>query len=49
MIKIAWDQGFRNIYRKKVRNDALLKQRFWKAMELYCDPYELDTSQGLKN
>lgn len=35
MIKIAWDQGFRNIYRKKVRNDALLKQRFWKAMELF--------------
>jgi mRNA-degrading endonuclease YafQ of YafQ-DinJ toxin-antitoxin module len=35
MIRIAWDQGFRKIYRKKVRNDALLKQRFWKATELF--------------
>jgi hypothetical protein len=35
MIRIAWDQGFGKIYRKKVRNDALLKQRFWKAMELF--------------
>jgi hypothetical protein len=29
MIRIAWDQGFGKIYRKKVRNDALLKQRFF--------------------
>ena len=35
MIRIAWDQGFGKIYRKKVRNDALLKQRFWKAIELF--------------
>jgi len=35
MIRIAWDQGFEKIYRRKVRNDALLKQRFWKAMELF--------------
>jgi len=35
MIRIAWDQGFGKIYRKKVRNDALLKQRFLKAMELF--------------
>ena len=35
MIRIAWDQGFRRIYRKKVTNDAVLEQRFWKAMELF--------------
>ena len=35
MIRIAWDQGFGKIYRKKVRNDVLLKQRFWKTMELF--------------
>jgi len=35
MIRITWDQGFGKIYRKKVRNDALLKQSFWKAMELF--------------
>jgi len=35
MIRIAWDKGFRKIYTRKVRNDALLKKRFWKAMELF--------------
>jgi proteic killer suppression protein len=35
MIRIAWDNGFRKIYTRKVRNDALLKKRFWKAMELF--------------
>jgi len=35
MIKIIWDRGFRNIYRKKVRNDARLKRRFWKATEVF--------------
>jgi len=27
MIRITWDQGFRKIYRRKVRNDALLNQK----------------------
>ena len=35
MIRIAWDQGFRKIYRKKVRNDALMKQKFWKAIDTF--------------
>ena len=35
MIKIAWDQGFKRIYRKKVKNDAALKQRFWEAIDLF--------------
>jgi len=35
MIKIVWDRGFGNIYRKKVKKDAPLKQRFWKAIELF--------------
>ena len=35
MPKITWDQGFKRIYRKKVRNDQELKRRFWEALELF--------------
>lgn len=35
MIKIAWDQSFKKIYRKKIKNDAGLKKRFWGAMGLF--------------
>lgn len=31
MIKITWDQGFKKIYQKKVKNNPELKKRFWKA------------------
>ena len=41
MIKISWDQGFKRIYRKKVKNDADLKVRFWNAMEIFTkDPFQ---------
>ena len=40
MIRVSWDQGFKRIYRKKVKNDAELKDRFWDAMELFSiDPF----------
>mgnify|MGYP001434092190 FL=1 len=40
MIKISWDQGFRRAYRKQVRNDTELKNRFWDAMEMFAkDPF----------
>jgi mRNA-degrading endonuclease YafQ of YafQ-DinJ toxin-antitoxin module len=35
LIKITWDQGFKRIYKKKVKNDADLKKKFWKAMGLF--------------
>ena len=35
MIKVFWDQGFKRIYKKKVKNDEELKKRFWDAMELF--------------
>ena len=34
MIKITWDQGFKRVYQKKVRNNPDLKKRFWKALGL---------------
>ena len=40
MIKVAWDQGFKKAYQKKVKNDAELKGRFWDAVELFAkDPF----------
>jgi len=35
VIKVSWDQGFKRAYRKKVKNDAELKDRFWDAMEMF--------------
>ena len=41
MIKISWDQGFKRIYRKKVKNDTDLRVRFWNAMEMFAkDPFQ---------
>ena len=41
MIKVSWDQGFKRAYRKKVKNDAELKDRFWEAMEMLAkDPFQ---------
>jgi len=34
-IKITWDNGFKKVYKKKVKNDAELKKRFWDAMEAF--------------
>jgi addiction module RelE/StbE family toxin len=40
VIKVSWDQGFKRAYRKKVKNDAELKDRFWDAMEMFVkDPF----------
>jgi len=35
VIKITWDQGFKRIYKKKVRNNDELKKKFWDAMDLF--------------
>ena len=40
MIKVSWDPGFKRAYRKKVKNDAELKDRFGDVMELFAeDPF----------
>jgi proteic killer suppression protein len=40
VIKVSWDQGFKRVYRKKVKNDAELKGRFWEAVEIFAkDPF----------
>ncbi len=35
MIKIIWDQGFKRIYKKKIKNNEELKKKFWDTMELF--------------
>jgi addiction module RelE/StbE family toxin len=41
VIRITWDQGFRKIYKKKVKNDQELKKRFWDAVELFSkEPFD---------
>ena len=41
MIKVSWDQGFKRVYRKKVKNDTELKSRFWGAVEMFTkDPFQ---------
>ena len=35
MIKITWDQGFKRIYNKKIKNNNELKKKFWKGMDLF--------------
>jgi mRNA interferase YafQ len=35
--RLTWDQGFKKIYQKKVKNNAELKKKFWKAMGLFSE------------
>ena len=35
MLKITWDQGFKRIYKKKIKTDDDLKKRFWDTVELF--------------
>jgi addiction module RelE/StbE family toxin len=41
LTKIIWDQGFKKVYQKRVRNDAELKKRFWTMMRLFSkNPFD---------
>jgi addiction module RelE/StbE family toxin len=37
MIKVVWDQGFKKSYKKKVKNNSDLKERFWHALDLFSN------------
>jgi len=40
VIKITWDQGFKRIYKKKIKKNDELENRFWNTMELFSkDPF----------
>jgi len=41
VIRIVWDEGFKRIYRKKVKNNETLRNKFWKMMKLFSqNPYQ---------
>jgi mRNA interferase YafQ len=41
LIKITWDQGFKKIYQKKIKNNSELKKRFWRALRLFSkNPFD---------
>ena len=41
MIKIVWDQSFKRSYEKKIKNNADLKKKFWKNIELFSsNPFD---------
>ena len=35
MIRIAWDQGLKRIYKKKIKYNDELKKKFWEAIALF--------------
>lgn len=37
MIEITWDQGFKKIYRKKIKNHNDLKRKFWERVEIFTE------------
>ena len=41
MIKIIWDQGFKRVYKRKVKNNDEYKKKFWDAFEIFSkDPFD---------
>jgi len=41
MINIIWDDGFKRKYRKIVKSDSILKNKFWKLIEVFTkDPFD---------
>ncbi|MCF6149289.1 MAG: type II toxin-antitoxin system mRNA interferase toxin, RelE/StbE family [Candidatus Kuenenia sp.] len=34
-MKIVWDQGFKRIYKKKIKYNDELKNKFWEAITLF--------------
>ena len=37
MIKAAWDEGFKRSYKKRVRNNSILKKKFWEKMSAFLE------------
>lgn len=41
MISLIWDANFKRSYKKRIDNNALLKKRFWDAIDLFClNPFD---------
>jgi mRNA-degrading endonuclease YafQ of YafQ-DinJ toxin-antitoxin module len=41
MINIVWDQGFKRVYKKKIKQNDELKRRFWDTVKIFSrDPFD---------
>ena len=41
MISLVWDSNFKRSYKKRIGGNALLKNKFWEAIEVFCrNPYD---------
>ncbi|MEK6645668.1 MAG: type II toxin-antitoxin system mRNA interferase toxin, RelE/StbE family [Candidatus Firestonebacteria bacterium] len=42
MLNVIWDDGFKRIYKKKIKNNEILKDRLWKTIRLFTkDPFQI--------
>jgi mRNA-degrading endonuclease YafQ of YafQ-DinJ toxin-antitoxin module len=40
MIEAAWDEGFKRSYNKRIKNNPMLKKKFWSNLTLFLsDPF----------
>jgi len=35
VIEVIWDQDFKRVYKRKVKNNDKYKKKFWDALELF--------------
>ena len=35
MINLVWDSAFKHSYKKRIKPDAILKEKFWDSLELF--------------
>jgi addiction module RelE/StbE family toxin len=41
LINIVWDQGFKRTYKKKIKNNKDLNQKFWSAIKIFSkNPFD---------
>ncbi len=41
MIELVWNPSFKSAYKKRIKNDALLKRKFWEVLALFEEnPYD---------
>ena len=41
MTNLIWDTKFKNSYKKRIANNTFLKEKFWKAIDVFCqDPFD---------
>jgi addiction module RelE/StbE family toxin len=37
MIDLIWDESFKRKYKKLIKNNSVLKEKFWQKLALFCE------------